>query len=189
MGYEIVDNVLDDFDEFRLFCDKLEFSDRVNPVDGVSYPHIAIVPSSVKEEIKEKLSAYLGVSVNFNAVFIRLSPKGVDCPHQAHTDTCMGQYSFMLYLNRRNDCEGGTSLVIHKKTGLYSHPINDKQLKIWENDCNNTDAWQILTMCSMVPNRGFIFDSTLMHRAEPVGGFGESAKDARMVLTVFFDVD
>ena len=118
---------------------------------------------------------------------MRLSPQFTVAPHQAHTDTLMGNFSLMLYLNRLEDCEGGTSFVIHKEALIDSSPINDKQLKVWQRDTNTPEAWQIKDVSQMIPNRACIFDANLMHRAEPIGGFGDNSQNARLVLTAFYD--
>ena len=77
---------------------------------------------------------------------------------------------------------------MHKRTGLCENPISEKQLKVWEQDHSNPEAWSIMDMCQMKPNRALIFEAGKMHRAEPIGGFGRGPKDGRLVLTCFFDV-
>jgi hypothetical protein len=161
-----------------------------NDVDSIFYPGVSDkIPEEIKREIQAKLEDLLGISVKMNFVFMRLSVSGVDCPHEVHTDASMGNLSLMLYLNRINDCLGGTSFVRHVETGATSNPVNEKQMKVWKNDCNNFYAWQMVDCVEMFPNRGVIFDASKFHRALPVGGFGKDAKDGRLVLTVFFDAD
>lgn len=191
MGSEIViDDFLDDFDGFRRHLDGVSYDGETNQVDGVFYPGVSTdIPPNVKLEIIHKLQAGIGKKISPTAMFVRLSPEGIETPHQAHTDVTMGQYGFMLYLNRLKDCLGGTSFVRHKKTGLSKHPINDKQVEIWERDHSNSDEWAIYEMCDMMPNRACVFDASLMHRSEPVGGFGKYTADARLVLVMFFDIN
>lgn len=187
-GEIVIDSFLDDFDSFRLHCDGVNYQGETNPEDGVFYDGVSLeIPIDIKEEISRKLSEIHNREVSINSMFLRLSSDGMDAPHQSHTDAVMGSFSLMLYMNRINDCEGGTSLVVHKRTGLCSNPINKKQQAVWEQDHSNWDAWSIASICPMMPNRAFIFDSSLMHRAEPVGGFGNNSKDGRLVLTVFYD--
>lgn len=184
----IIDNFLNDFDGLRKYCDHIDYSGLDNPEDGVFYDGVSIdIPEAVIEEVVRELNNIHNREINLNYIFLRLSTSDMQAPHQAHTDSVMGSFSLMLYLNRVEDCIGGTSLVIHKKTGLCENPVNDKQAEIWEKDCNNPDAWSILSMCPMIPNRAFIFDASLMHRAEPIGGFGDNAKNGRLVLTAFYD--
>ena len=186
MGFKIIDNFLDDFESFRKYCDSLDYDGVTNPADGVFYPGVSLdMPDTIKGEVESKLSTHKAVTVN--SMFLRLSTSDTHAPHQSHTDAIMGSKSLMLYMNRREDCAGGTSLVMHKRTGLNYHPINDKQLKVWQQDTNRPEAWQIQSMCNMVPNRAFLFDASLMHRAEPIGGFGDNQKNGRLVLTAFYD--
>ncbi len=188
-AYHIEDNFLSDFNGFRLYCDDLDYTGMKNDVDGVFYPCVTDdIPEDIKVEVKEKLEGLLGGEVNINSLFVRQSPLGVDCPHQVHTDSSMGSLAFMLYMNRMEDCLGGTSFVIHKEVGMYSDPINEKQLSVWRRDHNNRDDWQIMDMISMIPNRGLLFKAPMMHRAEPIGGFGHNNKDSRLVLTAFLDM-
>ena len=184
----IIDNFINDFDSFRSHCDDVSYNGIVNPKDGVFYAGVSLdIPKSVGDEVVSKIIASMGRDIKVNAMFLRLRTEGVQEPHQAHTDAIMGRYSLMLYLNKLEDCEGGTSLVLHKRTGLDCNPINKKQLDVWAEDKNKPRKWQIYKMASMVPNRGFLFDANLMHRAEPIGGFGDSEKNGRLVLTVFYD--
>ena len=185
----IIENFLDDFDSFREHCDEIDYAGQTNPADGVFYPDVSVdIPDKVREEILSKLASLFKSEIKVNLMFLRLSKKGTPCPHQAHTDSAQAGYTFMLYLNREQDCVGGTSLVTHKDTDLYKEPTNSTEWEIWNKDKNNPDEWLIYDMADMRPNRACIFPSALMHRAEPVGGFGDTTKDGRLVLTCFFDV-
>lgn len=184
----IVDDFLDNFEALREAADSVEFKDEVNPVDKVTYPNIFKgIPEGRAQEIESKLALLVGRAIKVNTMFARLSPRGVHVPHQVHTDTSMGDYSVMIYLNRLEDCRGGTSILRHH-AGMESEPRTEAELKLWQRDYNDPMKWQITDHCAMVPNRMFLFRSDLFHRAEPVGGFGRDASDGRLVLTVFFSV-
>jgi hypothetical protein len=98
----------------------------------------------------------------------------------------MGGYSLMVYLNRPQDCRGGTSLVRHVETGMDSNPRNEEEEAIWKRDTNKREAWEVTEMCPMRANRACVFPAERMHRAEPVGGFGHDQRHGRMVMTAFF---
>jgi hypothetical protein len=188
-SYAAIDNFLDDFESFRSYCDSVNYGGLENPVDGVFYPDVSTdIPDAIRAEIIEKASAFFGAEIDAGAMFLRLSTKGVDAPHQAHSDSSMGDYALMLYLNRMEDCLGGTSFVVHKKTGLCENPINKKQELVWQESTNKPDDWSILDICSMKPNRCMFLETNYMHRAEPIGGFGSDAVDGRLVLTFFFNL-
>lgn len=183
----IIDNFLDDYESFREYCDYVDYSGETNPVDGVFYPNVSTcIPEEIKLEVHKKLSEVMEYPVNINAIFLRQSPKGVYCPHQAHTDDSMGAYSFMLYLNKEEDCKGGTSFLKHKKFGWTRNTLSDEEVALWKEDTNTPEVWAIEDMCSMKSNRACIFDASLFHRAEPVGGFGKD-NESRLVLTAFYD--
>lgn len=181
----IVDNFLDYFEDWRAWADGLAYTDEVNPVDSVSYPGIyRHVPTW---GIQQRIQAVIGIPVLIRTAFLRLSPEGVHVPHQAHSDSVMGAYSLMLYLNRPEDCLGGTALVRHRGSGMQTDPQTQEGLEIWTRDMNDPTAWETYSLCEMKTNRAFIFRSDLMHCAFPTGGFGENPMNARLVLTTFFD--
>lgn len=93
----------------------------------------------------------------------------------------------MLYVNPpipNKRC--GTALVLHDN-GMYKTPDNEADRLVWEADTNNSNKWHHYFFVPLVVNWGFIFDADLMHRAEPVGGYGSTNEDGRLVLTCFFD--
>lgn len=175
---EIIDDWLpqDIFDLLRHHCDHIPFDGVENPVDEVFYPGVSVdIPQSVLQ--------FFGRP---KFIFMRLSLAGVPTPHQAHTDMLMGDRSLMFYLTRAEHAQGGTSLVRHKTTGMYSNPTSKLEEDYWKRDTNNPHAWEIYEMADMVPNRAVMFDAKLMHRAEPIGGFGTDSKNGRLVLTAFY---
>lgn len=181
----IFDDFLDCYEELKQYAHDADFSDVVNPVDGVTYPHIcADLPEYVLRSVSARLDRLMHRKVEVNTIFMRRSPKGVHVPHMAHTDNSMGNYSLMIYLNDHPD--GGTALLTHIDTGIERAPETQDLLAIVHNDQNNPSAWSIRDSAKMKQNRGFIFDAHEFHCALPLGGFGEGS-DARTVLTVFFN--
>lgn len=190
----ILDSFLDDFEEFRKHAITRSYAGVTNPSDNVFYPDISIdIPINIQDEIMGKLyvamSPYIekGQYLHPRVMFMRLSKEGVHVPHQAHTDAVMGQYTFLLYLNAKEDCKGGTTVLKHKD-GMDRDPKTPDQAAVWKRDMNIYNQWEIVGNCEMQPNRGFIIRSELFHRAEPPGGFGNSNNNGRLVLTCFFDV-
>lgn len=178
MNMEILDNYLPPelFAKLREHCDGLSYEGVTNPVDGVFYPGISL-------EIPDYVKPYFG---HPKFMFMRLSLAGVPVPHQAHTDTVMGQLSLMFYLNRQEHARGGTSLVRHLETGMITDPQTVEEEQIWKRDTNIPRAWEIYEISKMQPNRAVVFPANLMHRAEPLGGFGSTPQDGRLVLTAFY---
>lgn len=181
----IFDDFLDNFEDLKQFYLSCEFKDEVNPVDGVVYPAICKeIPDSIIGDLFRNIADVIGRPPENPVTFLRMSADGVPCPHRYHTDNSMGQYSLMLYL--MDNKEAGTGFARHKQTGLYDAPKTDEELHLTIKDCNDDSKWQIYSSTEMRENRAVIFDSSLFHVALPIGGFGKSQSDARIVLTCFF---
>ncbi len=172
----IIDEFLSDFAGWRAWADTCQFTDQVNPADGVTYP--AIFKDVPTYGTIQRLSAIMGRQISLNALFMRLSVLGCPCPHQAHHDAVMGDFSLMLYMSRAEHCRGGTALLEHVGGQIDADT--------WHRDTNVVEKWRVLSLCEMQPNRAFIFRSQLWHRAEPVNGFGTDAINGRLVMTAFF---
>ena len=179
-----LDNFLETFPALLKASKDGDFEGAVSPIDGVKYPYICQdIPEEVRQEIEQLLSDYIGKDIKQSTMFMRRSPEGVEAPHQVHSDISMGDYSLMLYINQGESA--GTSIVKHKDSGIAYSPGRKEFLDIITHDQNNPEAWEVVYMVSMKPNRAFIFRADTLHRAEPIGGFGEG-KEARVVLTCFF---
>lgn len=185
----IEDDFLPDFSRARHWADNAVFADKQSPVDGVVYPGIcADIPQWLRDDIEAGITRMTGRRPEVHHLFSRLSTEGMKAPHQAHTDSSMGGYSLMVYLNRPEDCRGGTALVRHKATGMDSNPESYLEELVWKRDTNKPDAWEETQRCEMKSNRGCVFPAERMHRAEPVGGYGTDSKHGRLVMTAFFSL-
>ncbi len=186
----VIDSALNDFDGLRGACDDIDYTGVVNPADGVLYPGISDdVPKSVAGEVLSIAEKASGRKLSTKTIFFRLTTEGEEIPHQAHNDRVMGDYGFILYMNRAEDCAGGTSFVFHKEEGMASGPSCERQEAVWRRDVNRYDAWRVYKMIDMEPNRAFVFDSFLMHRAEMPNNFGSGPKDGRLTLIAFFEAE
>lgn len=182
----VIDDFLPEFDELQKYAKTATFTDVVNEADGVTYPLIcADIPSHLKFAIYSALEKHFHAPVS-STIFMRRSPAGVHCPHQVHSDLSMGDYSLMLYLNDAEHCHGGTSFLSHRSLGIAYHPELPEAVAVVEADQNNAPAWKVREVTAMKPNRAVIFDAARLHRAEPVGGFGDTPENTRVVLTCFF---
>ena len=182
---QVYDGFLESYDELKQHSLTCDFQDIENPADGVVYPNICTdIPADVKQEIFDKLCVFKGDVIKDETIFLRMSPEGVHVPHVAHTDIVMGQYSLMLYLNENE--LSGTSFLRHIATGISYQPMLDGFVKLVEGDMNTLEAWAPYQRVPAKENRAAIFDAGCIHRADPVGGFGLSQEDSRIVLTCFF---
>jgi len=181
-----IENFITDYPMFRSYCDTLAYEGVQSPVDGVFYPGVSL---SIPQHVVDDVSLHLRIvdkMTRLNCIFLRLSLEGVKAPHQAHTDISMGQKSLMVYLSRPTDIKWGTAMLKHK-TGLDYAPEYQEEIDVMNRDMNNPEMWEITRFCEALPNKGFIFDAGLIHRAEPIGGFGDSPVNGRLVLTAFYD--
>lgn len=184
----VIDGFLLNWQRARDLADAAVYTDVESPVDGVVYPGIwADLPGEIQWDVQNALQTYLQDEIHVAYMFMRLSVAGAQAPHQAHTDSSMGTHSMMVYMTRLEHCQGGTSLLRHKQTGMTESPVSEELLEVWRRDTNTPDAWDVRGLVDMAPNRAFIFPSERMHRAEPIGGFGNGPADGRLVLTAFFN--
>lgn len=181
----IIDNFIDSYPELKQLSLNCEFGDVKSPYDGITYPHIFMdIPENIQAEVTEKIEEIFGnVDVK---MFMRMSPKGVMAPNIAHADNAMGQYTFIMYLFDNDDA--GTALLRHLETGATYVPASKEYLNVLLSDSNNLGAWSIVDRSYARQNRAMIFDSERFHCSLPIGGFGDSQSDARIVLVAFFTV-
>lgn len=183
----ILDNFFDSPEQVRESLISSPHQGIVSPYDNVFYPDLnGNISSGIKRELIDKIKDILKSDIKMNVCFSRLSLEGSACPHQVHTDKIMGEYTALVYMNRPEDCRGGTSIHKHKK-GWERHPSTKEGEDQAQRDTNSPDCWEAVSNCSMKFNRLFLIDSELFHRSEPVGGFGETIEDGRLVLIAFLN--
>ena len=186
----IVDNFLTEveYSKAKQFCLTADYKTESDGVDDSEYPDVVKnLDQSLYDQVKYNLEAIKGSPLKDYKVFIRKQSKGVDTPQQCHSDNSLGLYTCILYLTPDKYCQGGTSLVEHKLTGLSSTlDITDYQLEVLKEHANMADWWTVYDGCRMKENRAFIYESHLLHRAEPIMGFGTTNKDSRIILGAFY---
>lgn len=159
----------------------------VSPFDGVFYPDIAKIDPVLEAELWFGVQEIVGERIRASAIFARLSVDGVKAPHQVHTDAIMGDYTAIVYMNAPEHCQGGTSVLRHRETSLATHPTTPEEIAYCTRDSNDPTKWVTTYFAEMVFNRIFVCDSKLFHRSEPIGGFGKTVADGRLVVVGFFN--
>lgn len=114
---------------------------------------------------------------------------------KVHVD--QAYWSGILYLNRPEDCQGGTEFFRHRRTGTDRGPINrdevagmgfdsmqDMHREIIEKDSNDDSAWERTMQVPMRFNRLLLLRPWLWHTAGPA--FGDSIENGRLVYLMFF---
>jgi len=184
----IIDGFLaeDTYKALKQYSLECEFKDEVNEADGVVYPAIcADIPEAVRNEVETKLGEIKGEPISNSVMFMRMTKLGTPCPHVAHTDAVMGKNSFMLYLH--DHPFSGTTFLRHREAGITYHPEHEIFQAVVQTDGNDLSKWVRIGSIQAAENRAAVFDSHLIHCAEPVGGFGDTQRTARIVLTCFYD--
>jgi hypothetical protein len=173
-------NFFEDFPEFRHYLDHISYEGVVNPADGVFYPGVSL---EIPEYFRTQVEMAIGKP---KYLFLRLSPEGITNPNGAHTDDLMAKYGMIIYLNRQEHCQGGTALITHE-SGMNTSPKTPEEVALWERDKKNPDKWTIDAMYEMEENKAVIIPCNHFHRSEPVDGFGDVPRNARLVMVGFFD--
>lgn len=115
---------------------------------------------------------------------------------KVHID--QSHWSGILYLNRPEDCRGGTEFFRHRSTGLDRLPFSRDELDrfgfathadahrdLIERDGTDDAAWDLLMTVPMRFNRLLLLRPWLFHTAGP--GFGDRPENARLVYLMFFN--
>lgn len=166
-----------------------QFVDVKNPIDGVVYPGINHqLPGWVEFFVLRRLSVVLNGPVTSKAMFARLTSSVTGpAPHQIHSDTIMGQYSAHVYLSREWPEGAGTSFWSHESEGfMHTEETDIAKISV---DMHRREPWRNDLRCQGLFNRILIHDARYWHCAEPVGGWGSTPEDGRLVLTCFFDAE
>lgn len=162
------------------------FEDHTAEQDQVVYPGInKYLPKIVVDEYHAGLSKLFQREILPVVTFARLTtPKLPQAPHAIHCDVAMSQFAAQVYLSRSWERGSGTGFFEHLTYGSEMYEPGDECLQEHSNDLSK---WDLTGVCRGKFNRLLVHDSRLWHCALPVGGWGESAIDGRLVLTCFFN--
>lgn len=166
-----------------------QFKDIVSPVDGIIYPAINTdLPKEIVEYFTGGVSGIMGARAIPNHIFARATTKNTpSAPNKIHSDKIMGDFSAHVYISKKWPEGSGTSFWSHKTEG--SRHEEKTNVDIINADMNRIEPWTKILTCHAKFNRLLIHDAKSWHCAEPVGGFGETEEDGRVVLTMFFNLD
>lgn len=164
---------------------KQEATDRTY-MDGVTYPHIALLPVDVLAEVYENLSFIVGPKFDTKLAFARYSFEGITPPHWAHSDREISQFLALIYLTEGLAEKYGTLLLRHTLLDFESHPDGKVERRALLHDANKPHLWDRVFECPGKFNRCFILNADLIHAA--AGQFGTTKDDGRLVISVFFNL-
>ena len=119
----------------------------------------------------------------------------MDAPARIHVDPT--HWSGVLYLNRPEDCRGGTEFFRHLPSQLDRVPADPAKLKaagyssydelqreVVDRDSADRSKWELTMTVPMRFNRLVLLQPQYWHTAGP--GFGDTVANGRLVYLMFF---
>lgn len=135
---------------------------------GVVYPNIAI--SSLNATEVKKLEDAIGERLApILPPFYRLYTPEDNQPTYIHTDGFFKGYTLIIFLNKKEDCYGGTSFWKHKawKICNYTDDLASDVLDELAADSYIQNAWNLEKTVPMENNTALLFDSSWYHSRYP----------------------
>ena len=192
----IVDDVYDDPEWMREAALRLEFP---VPATGANYAGRNSSGKLLLPDTDKMLSWVAGEplvgAVERAHGALRLTLAGDTGRYCVHVDVGV-DWSGVLYLNRPEQCRGGTSFFRHRATGTEHAPTNAADLvrcnaktaqealdRILGRDSNDASQWEPTVTVPMQFNRLVLFRPLLWHSAGD--GFGDSPASGRLVQLFF----
>lgn len=162
------------------------FSDVLSPIDEIKYPGICNEVSPwIVAQLTAECSRLSGRSLTVNQCFARWTGETTaPAPNLVHSDRIMGDLTAIVYLSVHWPPLSGTSFWRHPTEGEF-HTASTDTSRI-NGAMNDLSQWERLMLVPGAFNRLLLCDSRLWHCAEPVGGWGSSPGNGRLVLTAFF---
>lgn len=161
-----------------------KFADITSPLDGVVYPAIQKeLPPEALVEFADGIAFLMGRRPTVKAAFARATYAGLVATNKIHSDLIMGTYAAHVYLSHEWPDGAGTSFWSNKHVGMRHRPEIDPEII----RPNEPADWERYLSVQAKYNRILIHRGDAWHLAEPVGGWGKTPEDGRLVLTCFFD--
>lgn len=192
MNLQTIDDFLPDPIGYREQALKQPFYDIRGP-DGEVYKNINVRPSN---EFETLISERVGRRVKCGYSLLRVNFEGELPNHAVHSDNGYDQFAAILYLNRPEDCKGGTAFWKHKKRGWTAFPtLNQlrqtcmkpaKMVNQLQAEANCEGAWDLLHVAEMKFNRMIVYPTQQWHSRYPWSAFGKTMEDARLIWVSFF---
>lgn len=151
------------------------------------------------DELKPEIEAVFGRPIDQQFTFFRRNVKGEMSKDMVHHDADTSEYVALLYLNRPEDCQGGTALFRHKATGKEEFPSEfgirragkspKREQAKFTRDWMNAEAWEMTELLDMKFNRVIIYPCNWFHSRYPREAFGTTPEDSRTIWLSFFNVN
>lgn len=180
--------VLDDFLLFPRVEREKALHAEYKPFEsqGMLYPGIAPVEDDEDGELIRKLipGGWTGEVTCFYRRFLESDPQGTFI----HNDAALAKFTALIYLNEKEQYQGGSAFWKHKATQIESQPESGDESLFAElrKDGLDEKKWERLSFVKMQFNRLVLFDSKLFHSRYPKQNFGDKTSNARLLKVFFF---
>jgi hypothetical protein len=163
--------------------------------DGGKYTGISQYPVP---QWPKRIGALLGREIIPRLSCFRLNLAG-ELPHSwVHSDDICAKYASVLYLNRPEQCSGGTAFWEHVKLNIDRLPSRESLeaqdvdsgsfYKQMDRDWKDLHPWKQTKLVPMQWNRFITYPTCLFHSRYPFEAFGKGPEDGRLIWICFYDV-
>jgi hypothetical protein len=187
------DGFASDAEEVRRAVIAAGFSIQTGP-DGAQYTGISqyAVPHWF-----DRIAEVVGEPITPRLSCFRLNLKG-ELPHSwVHSDDICAEFASVLYLNPKEQCEGGTAFWKHAALGmdrlLSPSEIRDRELdpdsfhRFMTREWKDLTFWQQTGFVGMRFNRFISYPTCYFHSRFPFEAFGDGPENGRLIWVCFFD--
>jgi hypothetical protein len=192
----VIDDFMPDFEAFRARALEAEYK----PLGGGMLETGLYTEYFGEPSVIERIAAVVGYPL------VPADPKGtgrfslrtsrMNMGLDIHADACL--LGGILYLNRAEHCQGGTSVFRHRATGLFAFPNEAEQAGLglasdatgyFDYFCRkegmDRGKWEEVARAEMKPNRLVLIGGGLFHSHSSV--FGNDLADGRLVQLYFLN--
>jgi hypothetical protein len=144
-------------------------------------------------DFQEGLGIVCGMPVTMELQAFRHGFKGSQLHNKVHADHCCSKLAAVMYFNNIDECQGGTAFWRHKRFKWEFQPTQEEleavnyTLDDLGRDWHNEDAWDMVSLAGMRPNRLIIYPSQAFHSRYPFEGFGPK-EQGRLIWCGFFNL-
>ena len=191
-------SVEDSFMEATMFA---QLKKEVRENDFMSYTagektfNAMAIPTYLITHIYDKIESR-GVKCLNHLSFIRSDHRETGKEWNIHADlNVLGQkptHAAVLYISEPNEeiPLTGTAFWEHKLYGAYlpSHISDEKYNEMVEVQANIKSQWKLQSVIGHKANRLVVYPSNAFHSKYPNQGWGETFKEGRIVLAMFFSM-
>lgn len=162
----------------------------------VPYENVNLVYTKQTPEFGRGLVDVFGRGITMFQQAFRLGFKDSQLHNLVHADHCCAALAAVCYLNPPEQCRGGTAFWRHKRHGWDMMPTQEQldeagyTLFEMSADWQDIEAWELVSLAGMKPNRLITYPTNAFHSRWPWEGFGdkEHPETARLIWCGFFDL-